>query len=86
MTPAPSTAAGACELSAEAVSGDQDVSHGAAHDRVSAYPDASPLRPGDRRCERVVDLKVAPVRVGYVMGSGDLVPDAIRRMGLMSRC
>jgi hypothetical protein len=31
---------------------------------------------------RVVDLKVAPVRVGYVMGSGDLVPDAIRRMGL----
>jgi LmbE family N-acetylglucosaminyl deacetylase len=31
---------------------------------------------------RVLDLKVAPVRVGYIMGSGDQVPDAIRRMGL----
>ena len=30
----------------------------------------------------VVDLKVADVRVGYVMGSGDLVPDALRRMGV----
>jgi LmbE family N-acetylglucosaminyl deacetylase len=31
---------------------------------------------------RVFDLRVAPVRVGYIMGSGDEVPDAIRRMGL----
>lgn len=31
---------------------------------------------------RVLDLRVAPVRVGYVMGSGDEVPDAIRRMSL----
>lgn len=31
---------------------------------------------------KVVDLKVAPVRVGYIMGSGDQVPDAIRRMGV----
>jgi LmbE family N-acetylglucosaminyl deacetylase len=31
---------------------------------------------------RVVDLRVAPVRVGYVMGSGDEVPAAIDRMGL----
>ncbi|HEX5455074.1 MAG TPA: hypothetical protein VFX06_14900, partial [Stellaceae bacterium] len=30
----------------------------------------------------VLDLKVAPVRVGYIMGSGDEVPDAIRRLGL----
>ena len=30
----------------------------------------------------VFDLKVAPVRVGYIMGSGDEVPEAIRRMGL----
>ncbi len=27
-------------------------------------------------------LKVAPVKVGYVMGSGDRVPDAIKRLGL----
>ena len=31
---------------------------------------------------RVLDLKVADVKVGYVMGSGDLVPDALRRMGV----
>ncbi len=31
----------------------------------------------------VLDLKVAPVRVGYIMGSGDEVPEAIRQMGLI---
>jgi LmbE family N-acetylglucosaminyl deacetylase len=31
---------------------------------------------------RVFDLKVAPVRVGYIMGTGDQVPDALRRMGV----
>lgn len=31
---------------------------------------------------RVLPLQVAPVRVGYVTGSGDLVTDAIRRIGL----
>ncbi|HYG09541.1 MAG TPA: PIG-L family deacetylase [Pyrinomonadaceae bacterium] len=31
---------------------------------------------------RVFDLRVASVRVGYIMGSGDEVPEAIRRMGL----
>jgi len=31
---------------------------------------------------RVFDLQVASVRVGYIMGSGDEVADAIRRMGL----
>jgi len=31
---------------------------------------------------RVFDLNVASVRVGYIMGSGDEVPEAIRRMGL----
>ena len=30
----------------------------------------------------VLDLKIAPVRVGYIMGSGDAVPAAIRRLGL----
>jgi hypothetical protein len=31
---------------------------------------------------KVLDLKIAPVRVGYIMGSGDKVPEAIQRMGL----
>ncbi|HTO20917.1 MAG TPA: NEW3 domain-containing protein [Spirochaetia bacterium] len=30
----------------------------------------------------VLDVKVAPARVGYVMGSGDQVPEALRRLGL----
>ena len=30
----------------------------------------------------VLDLKIAPVKVGYIMGSGDEVPEAIRQMGL----
>ncbi|HEY2846406.1 MAG TPA: hypothetical protein VGI80_01230, partial [Pyrinomonadaceae bacterium] len=30
----------------------------------------------------VLDLKVAPVRVGYIMGSGDEVPEAIKQMGM----
>ncbi|HVZ20458.1 MAG TPA: PIG-L family deacetylase, partial [Vicinamibacterales bacterium] len=31
---------------------------------------------------QVLALKVAPVKVGYIMGSGDEVPDALRRMGV----
>jgi LmbE family N-acetylglucosaminyl deacetylase len=31
---------------------------------------------------RSFDVKVAPVTVGYIMGSGDQVPDAIRRLGV----
>ena len=31
---------------------------------------------------QVVDLNVVPVRVGYVMGSGDQVPEALRRIGI----
>jgi len=31
---------------------------------------------------KVIDVSVAPVNVGYVMGSGDKVPEALRRLGL----
>jgi LmbE family N-acetylglucosaminyl deacetylase len=31
---------------------------------------------------KVVNLKVAPVRVGYIMGTGDRVPEAIKLLGL----
>jgi hypothetical protein len=31
---------------------------------------------------QVLDVKVAPVKVGYVMGSGDLVPEALQRLGV----
>lgn len=52
--------------------------------RTIAYPHIMTHRlylPAEARV-RVLDLKVAPVRIGYVMGSGDQVPEAIRRMGL----
>lgn len=31
---------------------------------------------------QILDLKVEPVNIGYIMGTGDKVPEAIRRMGL----
>ena len=31
---------------------------------------------------QVLDVKVAPVKVGYIMGTGDQVPDAMRRLGV----
>ena len=31
---------------------------------------------------KIVDLKTSPVNVGYIMGSGDDVPEAIRQMGM----
>jgi LmbE family N-acetylglucosaminyl deacetylase len=31
---------------------------------------------------KVIDLKTVPVKIGYIAGSGDRVPDAIRQMGL----
>lgn len=30
---------------------------------------------------KIVDLKTVPVKIGYLVGSGDRVPDAIRQMG-----
>ena len=30
----------------------------------------------------IIDVEVAPVRIGYVMGSGDKVPEALRLLGL----
>jgi len=35
-----------------------------------------------RATAQVVNLKVAPVRLGYLMGGGDDVPEAIQRMGI----
>jgi LmbE family N-acetylglucosaminyl deacetylase len=55
-----------------------------AHVETIAYPHIQSHRlysPAAARAE-VVDLAVPPVRVGYIMGSGDEVPDALRRMGV----
>jgi LmbE family N-acetylglucosaminyl deacetylase len=75
------TKAGNYAIGVSATSGGHD------YDRIEqtiAYPHIQThriYRPAEIKAE-VVDLKVAPVNVGYIMGSGDQVPEAIRRMGL----
>ena len=52
--------------------------------RTLAYPHIQTRRlyaPAQARVQ-VFDVKVAPVKVAYVMGSGDQVPDALRKLGL----
>jgi len=72
---------GTFEITAEALVG------GATYARdvqVIAYPHIQTHRiytPATVTAQ-VLDLKVAPVRVGYIMGSGDQVPEALRRMGV----
>ena len=72
---------GAHSVSAQATVGGTTFGAGV---RVLAYPHIQTHRTmlPAAATVRVLDLKVAPVRVGYVMGSGDRVPEAIARMGL----
>jgi hypothetical protein len=75
------TRAGAHALSARATVAGKTFEKGV---RVLAYPHIQThriLEPAAATV-RVVPLRVAPVRVGYVMGSGDRVADAIARLGL----
>src|SRR6185369_5543877 len=79
---APTTrTAGTYQLTAEASVG------GTAYARdvqVIAYPHIQTHRvySPSTVTAQVFDLKVAPVHVGYIMGSGDRVPEALRRMGV----
>jgi hypothetical protein len=52
--------------------------------RTIAYPHIQTHRLYTQAQARVVvlDLLVAPVSVGYIMGSGDRAPDALRQIGL----
>ncbi|HKH75091.1 MAG TPA: PIG-L family deacetylase [Vicinamibacterales bacterium] len=73
--------AGRFDIDAEARVGDAMFSRDV---QVISYPHIQTHRlywPAHAAAQ-VVDLKVAPVKVGYVMGGGDEVPDAIRRMGV----
>lgn len=73
--------AGTFEIVAEAVADDVTYTQGV---QVVEYPHIQThriYRPA-RVTAQVFDLKVAPVRVGYLMGTGDGVPDALRRMGV----
>ncbi|HEY8550720.1 MAG TPA: PIG-L family deacetylase [Vicinamibacterales bacterium] len=81
VTPPASVRPGAYPLSAEAKVGKRTFAQ--TLQRIE-YPHIQTHRLYDPAAAtaRVLDLKVKPVRVGYVMGGGDQVPDAIRRMGL----
>ena len=73
--------AGHFEIAAEATVGNATFSRDV---QVVAYPHIQTHRlywPATTTAQ-VFDLKVAPVKVGYIMGSGDQVADAIRRMGV----
>ena len=74
-------AAGTFDITAEAAVGGASFSRDV---QVIAYPHIQTHRiywPSTATAD-VLDLKVAPVKVGYIMGSGDQVPDALRRMGV----
>ena len=74
-------AAGRFDISAEATVSSATFSREV---QVIAYPHIQTHRlywPATATTQ-VFDLKVAPVKVGYIMGSGDQVADAIRRMGV----
>lgn len=73
--------AGRFDIGAEARVGDTTFSRDV---QVISYPHIQTHRiywPARARAQ-VVDLKVAAVKVGYVMGGGDEVPEAIRRMSV----
>jgi LmbE family N-acetylglucosaminyl deacetylase len=73
--------AGRFEISAEATASSATFARDV---QVIAYPHIQTHRlywPAAVTTQ-VFDLKVAPVKVGYIMGSGDQVADAIRRMGV----
>ena len=73
--------AGSVDIAAEARVGGSTFSQDV---QIISYPHIQTHRlywPAHARAQ-VIDLNVAPVKVGYVMGAGDEVPEAIRRMGI----
>jgi LmbE family N-acetylglucosaminyl deacetylase len=81
ITAPPTRTSGPVDIEAEARIGDVTF---ARELQLIAYPHIETHRlywPARARAQ-IFDYKVAKVRLGYVMGSGDLVPEAIRRMGV----
>jgi LmbE family N-acetylglucosaminyl deacetylase len=81
VTPPAQRTPGTLTIQAEAESGGRVFT--ASMDTIE-YPHIQSHRlysPASARAE-VVNLAVSAVRVGYIMGSGDEVPDALRRMGV----
>jgi len=81
VTPPARRTAGVVIVSAEAAVGSRAFSSTV---ETVSYPHIQNHRLYSQAAVRVevVDFAVAPVHVGYIMGSGDEVPDALRRMGV----
>lgn len=75
------TKAGSYDISPNAAIGEALASQKM---NVVAYPHVQTHRYYTRAqtMVNVLDLKTVPVRVGYVMGSGDDIPEALKQMGL----
>jgi hypothetical protein len=81
VTPPPRRTAGALRIEAQAEIGGRTFAEDIS---TVAYPHIQSHRlyaPAEATVQ-VLDLAVAPVRVGYIMGSGDDVPQALSRMGV----
>ncbi|MEQ1758368.1 MAG: PIG-L family deacetylase [Vicinamibacterales bacterium] len=81
ITAPPTRRAGTLEIVAEAQVGDAVYARDV---QEVAYPHIQTHRlytPSSTTAQ-VIDVKVAPVSVGYIMGTGDQVPDALRRLGI----
>jgi LmbE family N-acetylglucosaminyl deacetylase len=73
--------AGVFEIRAEAISGDVTFSQTMqtiSYEHIQTHRIYRPTKVD----VKLVDLQTAPVRVGYIRGSGDRVPDAIGQLGL----
>lgn len=77
----PNVQPGPYEIRAQAIAEGQTFER---TERTIAYPHIQTHRLYTQAATtvRVLDLEVATVRVGYIMGSGDEVPDAIKQMNL----
>ena len=82
VSPSGNVAARAYTVQAEAHTGGQVYTTGWHSDGYTGLRPYNQYRPADLET-RKVDVKVAPgLRVGYVMGTGDAVPDAIEALGV----
>ncbi len=80
FTVTPPAGASAATLTAEAVVGGKVYSRGLVHVDYPHIPLQTLFPPAEAKVLRL-DVKAPQAPVGYVMGSGDEVPDALRQMG-----
>ncbi len=76
----PPQAAAAAVLRASARTGGSQWRHGVARIEYEHIPPQAVLRPAQARLLRE-EIRVSARRIGYVMGAGDLVPEALRELG-----